>query len=252
MDDNRPASPPLPEDGSDSQRPQERLRHATDRSALAAFFDNHGTLRRLGRGRVLSDRKGSDLHLALVKSGTLIAGIDLPNHRRQVLFIYCPGDVIFADSFMSNSSVRLRSLSDVQLSVMSDSALLSARESAPATIQALLQAAADHLAGLMLHSASLGRLRTEERVATFFLELAIRLGNAHHSTATIDFDMRREDIADYLGLNPDTLSRSLSKLRREKVVTFVNSGRVVANLDALCERTPLAASMRSRRGQGVR
>ena len=128
---------------------------------------------------------------------------------------------------------------------MSGAALGAARRSTPSTVQTLLKAAVGHLSDLMLHSAALGRLKTDERVATFFLEFALRIGKIHHQTATMDLGMHREDTADYLGLNPDTLSRAMSRLRREWVVTFVNAGRVIVQLDALFERTPLGPAMRA-------
>jgi CRP-like cAMP-binding protein len=193
----------------------------------------------------LPDFRESALSLAMVTSGMLIAGIDLPDHRRQILFVYCPGDVIFADALTRVGAVNLRALSDVELSVLSEAALGAARRSSPSTVQPLLQAPVGHLSDLMLHSAALGRLKTDERVATFFLEFALRIGTIHHQTATMDLGMRHEDIADYLGLNPDTLSRALSRLRRERVVTFVNAGRVIVHLDALSERTPLGPAMRA-------
>ena len=55
--------------------------------------------------------------------------------------------------------------------------------------------------------------------------------------------MRRDDIADYLGLNRDTLSRAMTRLRRDKALTFLNAGRVIAHLETLAARTPLGSAL---------
>ena len=232
-----------PDDGCGTRRASGALRPSVEEVALADFFEQHGTMRRLPADRVVRDFAENDLRLALVTSGMIAAAIDLPDDRRQVLCIYCPGDVIFADAFAPAATVRLRALADVELRTMSSPALDAARETAPATVSVLLLAAIEHLSELMLHSAALGRLRSEERLATFFLELALRIGQPRQGTATLNFEMRREDIADYLGLNRDTLSRAMSRLRRDHVVTYVNAGCFIVNLDALSARTPLGAAL---------
>jgi CRP/FNR family transcriptional regulator len=233
------------QEGSEACELDNGARHLVDQAALAAFFKLHATRRRVGTDRVLPDFHEFGLSLAMVTSGMLIAAMDLPDNRRQILFVYCPGDVIFADALTRVGAVGLRTLSDVELSVISETSLMAARQARAETVQTLLEVAVRHLSDLMLHSAALGRLKTDERVATFFLEFALHLGTVHHGTATMDLGMRREDIADYLGLNPDTLSRAISRLRRERVVTFVNAGRVIVHLDALSERTPLGPAMRA-------
>lgn len=242
----RKAVPPTklpPDDGRGANRDGTPVRPTIDPATLTSFFDNHGTLEHLRADRVVSDLASVGPHLALLTSGMLVASLDLPDDRRQVLSIFCPGDVIFAQAFKTTAAVRLRALSDAELRVLTPEALEAAREAAPITLSLLLATALNHLSELMLHSAALGRLRSDERLATFFLELALRRGQSVGPTATLDFEMRRDDIADYLGLNPDTLSRSMSRLRRENVISFLTAGRVIANLEALAARTPLGAAM---------
>jgi CRP/FNR family nitrogen fixation transcriptional regulator len=67
------------------------------------------------------------------------------------------------------------------------------------------------------HMLLLGRKCALERVATFLIEMDKRLT----ATGVMTLPMTRHDIADYLGLTLETVSRSLSRLRRAGILTFV-------------------------------
>ena len=60
----------------------------------------------------------------------------------------------------------------------------------------------------------LGRKTAAERVAAFLLEMDERM----LSTGAISLPMARRDIADYLGLTLETVSRTLSHLKAEGTV----------------------------------
>ena len=69
------------------------------------------------------------------------------------------------------------------------------------------------------HLLLLGRQNSLEKVAAFLLEMDRRSG--HPSVMVLP--MTRRDIADYLGLTFETVSRSLSTLRDESILSFIGS-----------------------------
>lgn len=74
--------------------------------------------------------------------------------------------------------------------------------------------------GSMLHAREhllvVGRQSALERLGAFLVDLAERLGDVD----TIDLQMTRVDIGDYLGMTIETVSRGFSKLRDEGILKF--------------------------------
>ena len=65
----------------------------------------------------------------------------------------------------------------------------------------------------------LGRMTAQERLCTFILE------RLDHNSMLIDLPMSRLDIADYLGLTIETVSRMLTQLQADGLVEFPASRR---------------------------
>ncbi|MNQ70945.1 Nitrogen fixation regulation protein FixK [compost metagenome] len=125
--------------------------------------------------------------------------------RRQVGEFYYPGDLFglevdeehaFAAEAMCPSQVR-----SVRLGSTED--------------RAIAEAARRELARAQDHLAMLGRRSAEEKVASFMLELA-RQGPAGQAA----LPMSRQDMADYLGLALETVSRVLGRFQDENLIVF--------------------------------
>lgn len=69
----------------------------------------------------------------------------------------------------------------------------------------------------------LGRRTAQERIAAFLIEVDGRLGGA----GTFALPMTRRDIADYLGLTVETVSRTLSQLEEDRAL-MRNGGRRIS------------------------
>jgi CRP-like cAMP-binding protein len=66
----------------------------------------------------------------------------------------------------------------------------------------------------------LGRQSADEKVASFLLRLAHRVGAGTGGAVGFRLPMTRQDMADYLGLTIETVSRTLTRLRREGLIGF--------------------------------
>ena len=92
----------------------------------------------------------------------------------------------------------------------------------------------DNLQHVENHMLLLGRKNSRERVAAFLLEMNGRLSAA----GVMALPMNRRDIADYLGITLETVSRALSEFHRKGYLKFLDSMQrqiVVLNAAGLIE-----------------
>jgi CRP/FNR family transcriptional regulator len=80
----------------------------------------------------------------------------------------------------------------------------------------------------------LGRLTVRERLAAFLEEMAQRLMVEGRGQTILELPMSRLDIADYLGLTIETVSRAFGDLKRMDVIAVLTAHRIV-----LCDRQRL-------------
>jgi len=89
----------------------------------------------------------------------------------------------------------------------------------------------------------LGTGSAEERVAMFLIGWRNQLARVKPVSEEIPLPMRRQDIADFLGLKLETVCRMLTRLEQKAAIRVGPKGVVLTGL----ERTPLIAGRLSQR-----
>jgi CRP/FNR family transcriptional regulator, nitrogen fixation regulation protein len=145
----------------------------------------------------------------------------LGDGRRQIGAFYLTGDIF---GFESSSTHRLsaEAISDATLLVFRRCALESLAMRNIRVARALWALTARSLDHAEDHMLLLGRKTAAERVAAFLLEMDERT----QSTGAISLPMTRRDIADYLGLTLETVSRILSHLNAEGTVELSTARQI--------------------------
>ncbi len=104
----------------------------------------------------------------------------------------------------------------------------------PAMAKRLLELAANELVAAQEQMLLLGRKTARERLASFLLMQSRQGVPFGHSRRGFSLPMTRNDIADYLGLTIETVSRTLTKLRAEGLIDVVSQSEIIlSNPDQL-------------------
>jgi len=172
-----------------------------------------------------------------VKSGVVRLTRLLEDGRRQIIAFGYPGDIV-GFPFNGHHHTECETLTRVELQPYLLTHLENGR-SDPALHASLLQAALREIAAMQDHFMMLGRKTAQEKLASFLAVLADRVGIKTGEFTQIALPMSRADIADFLGLTTETVSRTFSQLRKNKTIAL-NGVHVViirnrAALNALAE-----------------
>ena len=73
---------------------------------------------------------------------------------------------------------------------------------------------------------TLGRKTAQEKVASFLHMIATHIDPDHGEQNTFDLPLSRADIADFLGLTIETVSRQMTRLRKEGVILIENNRHI--------------------------
>lgn len=156
-----------------------------------------------------------------VLSGVVRVSKLLPDGRRQISAFHLPGEMFGfeADAFHHASAEAVAPTKVVAFKW--DGVLGSSRHSV-GVVRELLNLAVIGLRHSQDHLLLLGRKNALERLAAFLLEMTARTG----ANCVIDLAMPRHDIADYLGLTLETVSRMFAELKEMGVIKLESARRV--------------------------
>jgi CRP/FNR family transcriptional regulator len=157
----------------------------------------------------------------------------LPDGRRQILAFALPGEFL-GIPFADRHTFSADAIGEVALCRFSRSELTKFVWSSPGVMKLMVGFAARELDMAQNQLILLGNGSAEEKVLMFLVNWHNRLTRLSVSSKTV-LPMRRQDIADFLGLKLETISRTLAKLEQKSVIRLVPNGVYLTDL----AQTPL-------------
>lgn len=146
----------------------------------------------------------------------------LSDGRRQVVGFHLAGE-IFGLERGALHRFSAEAVSDCVVTLVRRSALDKAAAADGGAARWLWGLASHEMERLQDHALLLGRKTATERVAAFLLEMAER----SPAVGGVDLPMSRSDIADYLGLTVETVSRTLTQLERDHTIAIPSSRKIL-------------------------
>ena len=173
-------------------------------------------------GRTIFCEGGEAAFFFEIVSGTVRCCSLTENGRRQIYRFAGAGEMLglggeelhsYSAEAITEVTVRRYRLSSLETAMASDGRLR----------ERVLQALRDELSAVCMQMMLLGRMSAAERIASFLRKLSERQTGAD---GCIHLAMRRADIADYLGLTLETVSRQIGALRRSGVIELLGPCQV--------------------------
>ena len=201
-------------------------------AAVTHPFD--GTIEMMGapmsfprNGEIYGEGEPADFVYKVV-SGTVRTYKVLADGRRQIGAFHLPGDV-FGLEVGEEHSFSAEAITATKVLVARRSALMNVAARDSNVARELWTLTARELARVQEHILLLVK-SAQERVVGFLFEMAAR----RPAGDTVELPMSRQDIADYLGLTIETVSRTLTQLENDSAIALPTSKRIV-----LCNRATL-------------
>jgi CRP/FNR family nitrogen fixation transcriptional regulator len=176
----------------------------------------------------------------LVKGSVMLYKL-LPDGRRQVVEVLRPGDIFGLTAGVENDCTA-ETLIDAEVHEID----LRQVERSDELQRTLTRCLTNQMRVLHEHAVLLGRKSAVERVASFFMHLVPDRGGAgcigprdeDSDGYDLQLHMTRQEIADYLGLTIETVSRVVSDLKRRGVIRVEKADRIHLNkVCSLCQMT---------------
>jgi CRP-like cAMP-binding protein len=199
-------------------------------------LDRLGTRATFEKNRTIYFEGDDAEHCYKVRSGTVRLCKVTEDGRRQIAAFLTAGDLFgWTDQDVYNYSAE--AVTDVTLEKFSRARIEDSVKASPTLGRRVLTLLSGQLASAHDHLLLLGRMTASERIATFLLDLVRRQRGA----ASIELAMSRKDVADYLGLTVETVSRTMSALKRKGIIAFTEPEHVELRQNTTLERLAMAA-----------
>ena len=143
--------------------------------------------------------------------------------RRQVFAFYMPGDICGLEPDQSHK-LTIEAVDTAAMAILPRHACRVRMNDDPRLNAALFDGATRALTLSIDHMMMIGRSSAEERLAWFLTMLSAR--SACPSARVLDLAMQRQDIADYLGITIETVSRTFTLFRDRGYLNLPRKRRV--------------------------
>jgi CRP/FNR family transcriptional regulator, anaerobic regulatory protein len=180
-------------------------------------------------------RQEDECHsLFAVRSGSFRSFISNADGSEQTIGFYLPGELMGLDALQNGrfhcSVVALETATVCELALPKLNELCNKIPSLQAQLMRLVgtQIVSDHDKIVLL-----GNRSATEKMATFLLMLSQRYNALGYSSTEFNLTMPRHDIANFLGLTIETVSRQLGSLSKQGIITVKQRGIQINNLDLL-------------------
>ncbi len=183
--------------------------------------------RTVAKGRALMEEGEANDSLYVLVQGSFRLSKHLEDGRRQITGFLFPGDFVGVRATEA-SAYTAEALEDSRVCHFPHKFLDAIAADCPGVKDRLIARGQTEYHKAQDHIVLLGKKTAEERVESFLRMVAKSIGkNASGDVSETPLPMPRQDIADYLGLRLETLSRTLAGLKKKGAIRELSRHSVV-------------------------
>lgn len=182
-------------------------------------------IRRVAAKELIFAEGDPALHIYRIEAGAVSLFKVLSDGRRQILGFAYAGDFIGL-GIEGEHVMNAQAIKPLRMRSMNRTALHAIAARDPGLSYKLYQAIAGELAAMRDLMMTTGHRSASERVAAFLMALSRRNRRNGEPAEFVDLPMTRADIADFLGLTIETVSRTLTKLKTRRLIDLPQSACV--------------------------
>jgi len=200
-------------------------------------LNKQSTLKRVDSGVELIGETQQAENYANIISGVVKLTKMMADGRQQIVGLQFAPDFL-GRPFRSNSGITADAATEVNICSFPKTMIDRMIRETPELEHKLLEQTLKELDEARDWMLTLGRKTASEKVASFLYLIATHI-NPELETGSVSFDLplTRSDIADFLGLTIETVSRQMTKLRKDEIILIQNNRQVeVPDLAKLAER----------------
>ncbi len=197
------------------------LRQSEPPAPTTAPFGFTGPCLRHARDEEIFGEGETADHVYQVISGSVRTCRTLRDGRRQIDEFHFAGDY-FGIEAGDLHRVSAEAMTETTVRMVRRGALSQLAAQRPEVARVLFRLTVEGLQRSQDHVMMLGRKSARERVVGLLVDLADRTGGDE-----LDIPMSRQDMADYLGLTIETVSRTLTQLQADGVIAIPTTRHIV-------------------------
>lgn len=200
-------------------------------------LNKQSTRKNIEAGSELIGESEKTSSYANIISGVVKLTKMMSDGRQQIVGLQFAPDFL-GRPFRIDSAISADAATDVNVCSFPKAAIERMIKEAPELEHRLLEQTLKELDEARDWMLTLGRKTASEKVASFLYLIAAHINpEADPDSASFELPLTRSDIADFLGLTIETVSRQLTKLRKDGIIIIKNNRHVeIPDLDKLAER----------------
>ena len=167
-------------------------------------------------------------HLYNITEGNVKIYQLLDDGRIQIIGFLYPGD--FFGTYKNNKyNYSAEAIGNLRVCVFDQRVLDKYMDQNPILAKELLNETSYELTLAQDRMTVMGRLNAIEKIAIFLINISNQRKRIGWQSNPISLSMARQDIADYLGLTIETVSREISKLKTSNIIKIISSKQLFIN-----------------------